>query len=375
MIVLDVDSPGGEAAGNFELCREIMEARETKPILAVVDSVAASGGYSIIACCTRSYAIPSARIGSIGVYRMHIDISKMMEAEGVKITFAKAGDHKTDGNPYEPLSDSVKKEWEEAAGKTWDDFIAVVAEGRGLSPAEVRNTQARVYRADEALALGLIDAVKTTSEAVAAFVAELAEDEPFYEEDQMAEKSTLQSKPEVASGAPAAAPQVSADAIAAAITAHETQKRERRTAIRSLDGAKDHPALVQSLIEDTDLPVDAVKLLIQAADEDKPEPAPADESEDDEDEDGEQDGDDDTDESAAAGDMKKKKAKKGQKASSLDNQNHFASAMGNSDQPNVGAGREQRQQRADGDKSPADMASGILAAQAKITGREVKTTA
>lgn len=379
LIVLDIDSPGGEAAGNFELCREIMEIRNDKPILGVVDSRCMSGGYSIGASCTRLMAIPSASIGSIGVYRMHMDISGAMDQQGVKVTFAKAGDHKTDGNPFEPLPPSVLKEWEASAGKTWDDFIAVVADGRNLPPEDVRATQARIYRADEALALGLIDAVKTPSEAVAAFVAELAEDEPFSEEDEMAGQNQ-QNKPEVASGQQPQ-PQVSADAIAAAIAEHETKKRERRAAIRALPEAEGRDNLVQTLIEDTDNSVDQCKVILAASAKDAPAAKPAKGKQrvedgagpDDEDEDGDEgdegeDGEDDGEDGESA------KGKKPKQRVQTDDQNHFLTAMQGSDHPGVGSGRE-KQPRGEGEKSDAEMASGILAAQARASGRKIEKAA
>jgi len=362
MIVLDIDSPGGEAAGNFELCREIMELREDKPILAVVDSRCMSGGYSIGASCTRMMAIPSASIGSIGVYRMHMDISGAMNQQGVKVTFAVAGEHKTDGNPFEPLPDSVLKDWEESAGKTWDDFISVVADGRDLPVEDVRATQARVYRADEALALGLIDAVKTPSEAVAAFVAELADDKPLSDEEEeiMDTKGKKAGQEATSDTTNNSAPQsVSADAIAAAITAHENQKRERRVAIRSLPEAEGRDKLVQTLIEDTDNTPEQCKMILASAGKDSVEAAPP--AGDDDEGEGEDDNDD-------AG----KEAAKGKQPA--DNVNHFAAIMGNSEHPNIGSGTETGGSNT-GEKSDAEMAQDILGAQALAGGRKLEKTA
>ncbi len=181
--IFDVNTPGGEASGCFEFAREVIASRRVKPSLSMVDSLMASGGMAIGGSTTKVYAIPSARIGSIGVYRQHISIEGALKDAGVKITFAQAGEHKTDGQPYKDLPDSVLKDWTQDVNKTWDDFIALVAEARGMSEGDVRDTQARIYRADEALALGLINAVKTTTEAVPAFVAEMAEDQPDDDEE------------------------------------------------------------------------------------------------------------------------------------------------------------------------------------------------
>jgi signal peptide peptidase SppA len=182
--IFDVNTPGGEASGCFELAREIMMSRQIKPSLAMVDSLAASGGMAIAGSATKMYGIPSARIGSIGVYRQHISVEEALKDAGVKVTFAQAGDHKTDGQPYKDLPDSVLRDWTQDVNKTWDDFIELVAESRDMDPAAVRDTQARIYRADEALALGLINAVKTTADAVPAFVAEMGDDTIDDEEEE-----------------------------------------------------------------------------------------------------------------------------------------------------------------------------------------------
>jgi signal peptide peptidase SppA len=191
-IVFDVNSPGGEASGCFELAREILASRRVKPSMALVDALAASGGVALAGSATKMFAIPSARVGSIGVYRQHVSIKESLKMQGAKITFAVAGEHKLDGSPYEDLPDSVLKDWTEDANRTWDDFIALVSDGRDMTPEAVKETQARVYRADQALALGLIDGVWTTTDAISAFLAEVEDDNPSgaEEEEQMTTKTT-----------------------------------------------------------------------------------------------------------------------------------------------------------------------------------------
>lgn len=268
LIVFDVDSPGGEAAGCFELAREIMMSRRVKPSLAMVDSVAASGGMALAAPATSIYAIPSARIGSIGVYRMHISYEDALKKEGIKVTFAQAGDHKTEGNPYKDLPDAVLKDWTESAGKTWDDFITLVAEARDLSEDAVRATQARVYRADEALDIGLINAVKTPTEAVAAFLAELAEADPSTEDDE--ELTMTDKTKEVTSGLTAAD---KADIARIAAEAAGTVVGSMLAANTRRDTIKEHAAtkgpgavaLAKTIIANDAIDTDAAIAMIDAA--------------------------------------------------------------------------------------------------------------
>lgn len=169
MIAYDINSGGGEAAGNFELAQESFDLRGTKPTVAIVNSNCYSAAYAFASSADKIYVTPSGGAGSIGVVATHFDFSKMMDNLGIKVTFIHAGDHKVDGNQFEPLSDAVKADIQTRVNKTYDKFVALVAQNRDLDPAAVRETQARCYSADDALALGLIDGVASPMEALALF--------------------------------------------------------------------------------------------------------------------------------------------------------------------------------------------------------------
>ncbi len=381
-IVFDVDSPGGEASGCFELAREIMAARRVKPSLAMVDSVAASGGMALAGCATTMYAIPSARIGSIGVYRMHISYEGALKNEGIKVTFATAGEHKIDGNPYQDLPQAVLDEWKESAGKTWDDFIALVAEARGMSEADVRATQARVYRADEALDKGLIDAVKTTTEAIDAWLAELADGDPSTDEEEEA-MTDKKAGSEVASGLTRDEVQ---GMISTAVNGVATMMA-RNAAIKDHAASKGQVALGAKLIANVAISEeDAIAMIDAAAGNAKPAKAKtgkgkqrveeADGPEDDDDEDGDDsddddDGDEDDDDGEEAADAARKRRMKGKGKSKVkgnrgrDNVNHLDNAMRGTRQPNVGAGDEDDD---DGDDSPEAQAAMILGDHSRVAG-------
>lgn len=382
-IVFDVDSPGGEASGCFELAREIMMSRKIKPSLAMVDSVAASGGMALAGCATTMYAIPSARIGSIGVYRMHISYEGALKNEGIKVTFATAGEHKIDGNPYQDLPEAVLDEWKESAGKTWDDFIALVAEARDMSEADVRATQARVYRADEALDKGLIDAVKTTTEAIDAWLAELADGEPSSDEEDEA-MTDVKKGSEVASGLTAADKQSIAQMIAEGVsTAMSAQTRI--TNIKAHAASVGMVALGAKLAANVAISEeDAISMIDDAVSAAKPakgktgkgktkvstadgDPEDDDEDGDDSDEDGDdEDGDDDGEEAADAARKRRVKGKAKVKGNrNRDNVNHLDRAMGGTRQPNVGAGDEGED---DDDDSPEAQAAMILGDHSRVAG-------
>jgi ClpP class serine protease len=101
-IVLDIDSPGGSSYGVAELFNEIYGARGQKPIVAIANSLAASAAYWIGSAADRFLVTPGGLVGSIGVYSVHQDISKMAEKAGVKTTFISAGKHKVEGTSSSP---------------------------------------------------------------------------------------------------------------------------------------------------------------------------------------------------------------------------------------------------------------------------------
>lgn len=168
-ILLDIESPGGEAVGCFEVAGAIRKASTIKPVTALVNGMACSAAYAIASGASRIVSIPTGISGSIGVVMMHVDFSVALQLEGIKPTFIFEGAHKVDGNPYEPLSKEVHAYFQEECRKFYDLFVAGVVEGRAgkMTDAQVRATEARVYLAEEALSVGLIDQIATFDEILA----------------------------------------------------------------------------------------------------------------------------------------------------------------------------------------------------------------
>jgi len=168
-IVIDIDSPGGSSYGVTELANLIMSARGRKPILAIANSVAASAAYWIGAAADRLYATPGALVGSIGVYMLHVDFSKAVENEGIKPTYISAGEHKTRGNQFEPLSDEDLAHFQAIVDDTYGMFVADVARGRAIPAGTVRNGYGKgdVLTASQARKAGMVDGIKTLGEVIA----------------------------------------------------------------------------------------------------------------------------------------------------------------------------------------------------------------
>lgn len=169
-IVYDVNSGGGEAAGCFELADESFALRGTKPTISVVDSACYSAAYALASTSDQVVVTPTGGAGSVGVYTMHVDMSKMLENWGLNITLIHAGEHKVDGHPYAELPDDVRADMQKSVDATYNKFVESVARNRNLSVEAVKDTQARCYSADDALALGLIDSVASPIEAIRAFL-------------------------------------------------------------------------------------------------------------------------------------------------------------------------------------------------------------
>jgi signal peptide peptidase SppA len=169
-IVFDVDSPGGSVAGNAEFAREVLRARTKKPVLAVAQYTMGSAAYQLSAAATEVIAAPSARVGSIGTYAIHDDLSEALAKLGVKRTYISAGEGKVDGNETEPLGAAARARMDATVQEAYDAFVGNVVKGRGVgvTAARVRTEWgAHVYGAAEALSLGMIDTIATLDETIA----------------------------------------------------------------------------------------------------------------------------------------------------------------------------------------------------------------
>jgi signal peptide peptidase SppA len=171
-IVLDVDSPGGTIPGVQELAAEIFAMRGTKRVVAVANSLMASAAYWIGAMADEIVGIPSAQIGSIGVFTAHADLSEALAKEGINVTLISAGKFKVEGNPYEPLSDEGRAFIQGRVDEAYSNFVKDVARGRGVTPAAVKAGygQGRALSAKDAKEAGLIDRIATMDETLARLV-------------------------------------------------------------------------------------------------------------------------------------------------------------------------------------------------------------
>lgn len=168
-ILLRVNSFGGYTDGAFECAAFLAEAGRKKKMWAVADSVAYSAAYLLASQAERLYIPPvTGGVGSIGVYMAHVEYSKALADDGIGVTLISAGEGKTDGNPFEPLSAEAKERFTAEVDRLYGEFVAAVSRGRGIGPDEVRKAGALTYSSGAAISAKLADAYGSMAEAWAA---------------------------------------------------------------------------------------------------------------------------------------------------------------------------------------------------------------
>ena len=175
-VLLEIDSSGGEAGGVFDLAQRLRSFSQSsgKPLWAIVDEAALSAAYAIACAADRLWLTRTAEVGSIGVVAVHIDESVADAKAGLNYTFLHAGAHKVDGHPHAPLPEPVAADIQADIELLHAHFISLVAGLRRLTPEAIRDTEARVYRGEAAIQMGLADQIGTRAEAITALQRQLA---------------------------------------------------------------------------------------------------------------------------------------------------------------------------------------------------------
>lgn len=165
-VLLEVDSPGGEVNGCFELAEQIVAARSIKPVWAHANEVAWSAAYAIACSAERLYLPETGGVGSIGVIALHIDQSKYDAKAGYVYTYIYAGARKKDFNPHEPLSGAARAIEQSEIDRVYDIFVVHVANARGIDPENVIATEAAMLNPEQAVSGKFADGIQTFAETV-----------------------------------------------------------------------------------------------------------------------------------------------------------------------------------------------------------------
>jgi protease-4 len=172
-LLLRIDSPGGDVTASDIIYRELCawKQRTGRPIVALFLGTAASGGYYVAQAADRIVAQPTCITGSIGVIATLPDLSGLLEKVGVQVHLVTSGARKGAGNPFQPLADEDRKEFQALVDALYERFLTVVAAGRAkrLTAEEIRPlADGRVFTAEAALAAKLVDEVGYFDEALTA---------------------------------------------------------------------------------------------------------------------------------------------------------------------------------------------------------------
>jgi len=165
-VVMNVDSPGGSVFGIPEAAAAIRAARGSKPLLAVANPLMCSAAYYLASQADEIIALPSAIIGSIGVYTEHLDESKALEMMGLAVTEVTFGRRKAELSSATPLSDEARAGLQARVDYYGKLFEADVAKGRKVPLATVKANfgEGAMFTAKDAQAAGLIDRIATLSQ-------------------------------------------------------------------------------------------------------------------------------------------------------------------------------------------------------------------
>lgn len=174
-VIVSINSPGGTTAGGEELYEAISALRAKKPVVAVINELGASAAYMTAIASDRIYARRLSLVGSIGVLYQHVNAQKLFETIGVDLEKVASGPLKAEPDYDEPMSPAVIASRDALVMDSFDWFVDVVAERRGLTrPQTLALADGRVINGRQALAAKLIDDVGGEAEAAAWLEAEHA---------------------------------------------------------------------------------------------------------------------------------------------------------------------------------------------------------
>jgi protease-4 len=178
-LLVKLNTPGGEVVPSDDI--RLAAERFDGPTVAYTNDLCASGGYWIASGCDELWARDGTLVGSIGVRLGNLNLKELGDRVGVDYNELTAGEYKNAGSPFEEFTEDDREYLQDLVDSWYDEFVDVVAEGRGLDDEDVRDTEARVYLGEEAAELGLVDDLGTRDD-VEAHVESLLEQPVTVEE-------------------------------------------------------------------------------------------------------------------------------------------------------------------------------------------------
>jgi protease-4 len=166
-VIVRLDSPGGRVGPSQEVFEALLRLKETKPLVASMSSISASGAYYIACAADTIYALAGTLTGSIGVILEFIDVSKGLDKLGVSARSITGGKLKDAGTPFRQMSDEERRYFEELAKDVHEQFIDAVSASRRIPrSAVVEYADGRVFTGRQAYAIGLVDQLGGLDDAI-----------------------------------------------------------------------------------------------------------------------------------------------------------------------------------------------------------------
>jgi protease-4 len=167
-VILSIDSPGGTTTGSEALYESVRKVSEKKPVVAVLGTLAASGGYIAALSADHVVARGNTLTGSIGVLFQWAQLSGLMEKIGVDMQSVKSAPLKAEPDPFHKPSPEALGVTRDLIASSYDWFLGLVAERRKLDPATARKLgDGRVYTGFQAVKNGLVDEIGGEEQALA----------------------------------------------------------------------------------------------------------------------------------------------------------------------------------------------------------------
>ncbi|EDO0711000.1 signal peptide peptidase SppA [Listeria monocytogenes] len=159
-VLLYVNSPGGGVMESAQIRDKILQIQKERniPFYVSMGSMAASGGYYISAPADKIFASKETLTGSLGVIMQGYDYSELMKKLGVSDNTIKSGEYKDIMSGTRPMTEDEKKIMQSMIDDSYNEFVKVVAQGRGMTVEQVRKiADGRIYDGRQAKENGLID--------------------------------------------------------------------------------------------------------------------------------------------------------------------------------------------------------------------------
>jgi protease-4 len=166
-VIIHINSPGGTVSGSEELYDSLTRLKAKKPVVVVVDGIAASGGYIAAVASDRVFAQQSSIVGSIGIIFQYPNFTDLLKTVGVQVESIKSTPLKASPNGLEPTSPEARAAVEAMVKDSYDWFKNLVRDRRGFDqPTLDKVADGRVFTGRQALELKLIDALGDEKAAV-----------------------------------------------------------------------------------------------------------------------------------------------------------------------------------------------------------------